>query len=137
MSNAGAPQQNLTGLWHGVYSYEGLAEPISFVATLADSGGLLSGTVEEELQDFGVSTKLRAHLDGRCDGSHVAFRKTYDGTGGWSHSIEYEGTLSGDALEVEGHWFLPETYGTFLMVRRPPGQAAERRRAMERVGERG
>ena len=39
-------EQNLTGVWHGLYSYpDGVS--VSFVATLIESGSSLSGSTHE------------------------------------------------------------------------------------------
>ena len=38
--------QNLTGVWQGLYTYPN-SESVSFVATLIDSGGALSGSTHE------------------------------------------------------------------------------------------
>ena len=36
--------RNLTGVWQGLYTYPN-GESVSFVATLIDSGGALSGSI--------------------------------------------------------------------------------------------
>jgi hypothetical protein len=42
----GAVAQNLTGVWQGLYTYPN-GESASFVATLIDNGGALSGSTHE------------------------------------------------------------------------------------------
>jgi hypothetical protein len=127
---------SLTGLWNGLYSYPRLYAPTSFVAILVQSGGCFSGTTHEpcaiEQIPGGV---LYATLQGQRDGALVAFVKTYDGTGGWSHSVRYEGTLSGDGTEIEGRWRVSGVWsGKFLMVRSGATEESRARKTFEPVG---
>ena len=112
-------KRGLTGVWHGLFSYPRLYEPTSFVAVLIDSGSSFSGTTHEPLPSAqGSGGLLYAMIQGRREGSAITFTKVYDGSNGWSHTVEYEGTLNGGATEIEGRWHLPEVWsGKFLMVR--------------------
>lgn len=66
----------------------------------------------------GAPPTLFASLEGRGDAVSVRFTKTYDGTGGWSHAVAYDGRLSADATEIEGRWTIrQEISGRFLMMR--------------------
>ena len=59
-----------------------------------------------------------AILSGKRDGFSVAFTKTYEGPQKPNHSVQYEGTLTEDFLEIEGRWFIPGNWaGRFLMIR--------------------
>lgn len=109
---------NLTGVWQGLYSYEALGS-VYFVATLIESGAWLSGsTHESEVGISGAPLTLFAVLEGGRVDRSVRFVKTYDGTGGWAHSVTYDGTLSSDATEIEGRWAIgQEASGRFLMIR--------------------
>ena len=57
---------NLTGVWHGLYSYPVAMPSVSFVATLSDQGGWFDGTTEE-IGGVGdtVGRTLTASLQGR------------------------------------------------------------------------
>jgi hypothetical protein len=84
---------SLTGLWNGLFSYPRRYDPTSFVAILIESGTSFSGTTHEPCAigqiPGGVSY---ATLEGQRDGMAIAFIKTYDGSGGRTHSVGYEGT---------------------------------------------
>lgn len=128
-------QDNLTGVWSGLYMYPEALEPCGFTATLMDVGGDLSGSTHE--RDVWEQTEkglLFALLVGFRDGDAVSFRKTYDGTGGWSHTVYYLGDLSADGQEIEGTWTVRDAWsGRFLMVRDSNLLTAERREAFERA----
>ena len=60
-----AHDDNLTGVWHGLYTYPGQHQPVYFVATLIDSGGQLSGmTHESEIGEFGAPSHIQIALNG-------------------------------------------------------------------------
>jgi hypothetical protein len=51
-------------------------------------------------------------------GVRVEFVKTYDGTGGASHSVWYSGRFDPESHEIKGTWDLGEgSQGTFVMKR--------------------
>jgi hypothetical protein len=108
----------LTGVWQGLYSYAN-GGSIGFVATLIEAGAAVSGSTHETAaQQGGSQAVLYALIDGARSGQRVFFVKTYDGSGGWQHSVHYDGTLNGDASEIEGRWTIPGAIaGRFLMVR--------------------
>jgi hypothetical protein len=113
------PSQNLTGVWHGLYSYVAFHEPVYFVATLIDTGSFLGGTTHEsDVGETGAPLTLFASVEGARSGAKVDFTKVYDGSGGWDHAVAYEGVLNGDATEIEGSWRInAEAFGRFLMIR--------------------
>jgi hypothetical protein len=130
---------NLTGVWHGLYSYDLAKAPVYFVATLMSGKNWITGTSHEAVNEIiGQTLTLFAALEGSLDGSKVAFVKTYDGSGGWDHSVPYTGTLSPDGTEIEGAWeiveagYLPAT-GRFLMIRSEGASEVVVRAAYERV----
>jgi hypothetical protein len=132
-------RQNLTGVWHGLYSYDLAMAPVYFVATLMSGGSWISGTSHEAANEIvGQALTLFAALDGSFDGAKVSFIKTYDGSGGWSHSVPYVGKLSPDGTEIEGRWeiieagYLPAT-GRFLMIRSNGASEALVRRVYEKA----
>ena len=132
---AGAPSQNLTGTWHGQYSYQGVQQGFGFVAAVLDIGGALGGEASDAGGDGeDPGGRPRADISGRRSGAHVAFTKTYDGAHGWTHKVEYDGVLSEDCNEIEGAWRIaPAMSGRFLMIR-PETKAQEvETRVVERV----
>lgn len=127
----------LTGMWHGLFSYPRLYDPTSFVAILIESGAGFSGTTHEPCAIERISGGvLYATLQGRRDGAAVTFLKTYDGTGGWAHSVAYEGMLSGDGTEIEGRWRVSGVWsGKFLMIRSSARESSVVRKAFVPAGQ--
>jgi hypothetical protein len=117
--NEPAGPKNLTGVWNGLYSYSsGLS--VSFVATLIDSGSVVSGaTHEPNVLRTSSSSTLYALLAGGRRDSAITFVKTYDEAGtSYYYPVSYEGFLNGDATEIEGRWRIGDgTTGKFLMIR--------------------
>lgn len=128
-------QESLTGVWHGLYSYPAFAEPVYFVATLIHAGATISGTIHEsEKGRHGAPLTRYAGVAGSVDGGSVDFVKTYDGTGGWSHAVDYAGQLSAGRTEIEGTWTIPDVWsGRFLMIRSRHASEAKAREVFEKV----
>jgi len=126
---------DLTGRWHGFYSY-GVGARCAFDAELRDHGGALVG-VTHEVAGFGPApgSTLTASLEGQRAGSAVDFVKTYDEIGLAYYSIRYTGTLAADGNEIEGRWVIVGGPGSgrFLMVRESGAGAEEDVRAAETV----
>lgn len=116
--------ENLTGVWQGLYSYP-FGASVSFVATLIDSGGSLSGSTHEPCS-FDSGRTMYAMLEGTREGRAVSFLKTYQNAGPrYGSVVRYRGALSGDATEIEGRWTIWKILsGKFLMIR-SAGKAAE------------
>src|ERR1700692_4077174 len=129
-----ADAQNLTGVWQGLYTYPS-GESVSFVATLIDSSGALSGSTHEPCpRAVSASGTLYATLAGSRSGSAVEFCKTYDGKVPRFHAVDYAGTLNADATEVEGRWVIRGVWsGQFLMIRTPRKEASGARQATPRA----
>lgn len=118
-------ENDLTGVWDGLYSYTLSAQLEScFTAVLLQTGGGFSGMIHETMRRHMGDVAANAAVEGMLDGKAVRFTKAYDGSGGQSHSVLYEGRLSGD--EIEGVWSVPQdgrrNTGRFLMIR---GRKAE------------
>jgi len=123
-------EQNLTGVWHGLYTYADGAS-VSFVATLIESGSSPSGSTHEP-SILGNGKTANATLAGSRQASAVAFVKTYDAAGPvYQNPVHYEGALNGDASEIEGRWTIrPALSGKFLMIRSAgKAEAVERKEA--------
>ena len=124
--------QNLTGIWNGLYTYRD-GRSISFVATLIDGGGSLTGTTHEP--DGRNSVTLCATLVGAHHGGSVTFTKSYDRPDRYHRNpILYNGALSGDGTEIEGRWVIsPRASGKFLMIRPALRRAKVAQTAFEKV----
>jgi hypothetical protein len=125
---------DLSGRWHGFYSYAGHAHSCAFEAELREHGGELVG-VTFEVAEFGPTAggTLSASIEGRHVGSAVDFAKTYDEVALAGYSIHYAGTLAPGGNEVAGSWTIPGQAGggTFLMVRDGGAGAEEKAEAEE------
>jgi hypothetical protein len=128
-------EENLTGVWHGLYTYSnGLS--VSFVATLIEIPGLLSGSIEEPCMTGQCpSDTIHAALAGRRQASAVTFVKTYEQAGlGYENPVAYDGAISSDATEIEGRWSIPGSLsGKFLMIRSVGKAVAAEQKVSERV----
>jgi len=101
MTEGGGGEKNLTGIWNGLYTYPS-GKSTAFVATLIESGSSLSGTTHEP-GHFGSTAY--ATLAGSRQESAVSFVKKYDKHRlFYANPVVYEGTLNGDATEIEGRW---------------------------------
>jgi hypothetical protein len=133
--NAGSSVQNLTGIWHGIYSYPIARTPVPFVATLIETASAVSGTTHEPRAIGGSPNEtLYAMLLGSRQDSAVAFVKTYDGANPHYGTVAYEGALSRDGTEIEGRWTVPGNWsGKFLMIRSAGKTEDVARRVFERA----
>ena len=106
LSPAGAAE------WRGSYSYPDGKRSVAFTLTLSGSQGSVSGRTTER-NTFGnkSASHLYGNVRGTISGSSIAFTKTYDGTGGVSHSVEYRGSISGNSMS--GTWTIGRTSGGF------------------------
>ena len=125
----GSVGKSLTGVWTGLFSYPRAIKAGHFTATLLETASRLSGSTSEiwPWQPRAGETVF-AGLMGSRTGRAVRFTKTYEGPGRPNHSVEYEGTVSNDVLEIEGRWSIPGNWaGRFLMIR-SGGRAVEQAR---------
>ncbi|MCC6920603.1 MAG: hypothetical protein IT548_15505 [Alphaproteobacteria bacterium] len=134
-----AESERLTGVWDGLYRYPaGIRTPEStFTAVLFDGGGALSGTIHETMKLGAHDIPASAFLEGRVAGRTVTFLKTYDGSGGQSHSVSYDGTLGDNGDEIEGEWRIHADFGVmtgrFVMIRARRHAKAKRTRVAEKA----
>jgi hypothetical protein len=115
--------------------YPAALEAGAFVATVMDIAGTLTGSVHETSRGDDLTLRaLNASLSGFREGRTVSFVKRYDGSGGWSHAVNYHGALSTDRSEIEGLWDIPGVWsGRFLMIRSRGVASAVRRKAFQEV----
>jgi hypothetical protein len=113
----------LTGVWEGRYEYpaETGQGPVTFTLVLIQDGGRVTGMIREP-NTFGERPDpwLHATFDGRYSSRELSFTKTYDGTAGASHDVEYKGQITADGDSVErGTWTIPGSLsGTFMLRRK-------------------
>lgn len=107
----------LTGRWRGRYWYAPDDAGVPFDVTLRDRDGMISGAMSEP-NTFGdpAAQRLYATFAGAHARKLVTFRKVYDGTGGVSHDVLYEGQLEADGA-IRGRWRIGNAEGPFEMIR--------------------
>jgi len=130
-----AGEQNLTGVWNGLYTYAD-GRSTSFVATLIEAGGSLTGTTHEASTRAGsTGVTLFASVAGSRRDSSVMFTKTYQQADEFHGSpVLYEGALNADATEIEGRWTIVKVWsGKFLMIRSPGKAVKASKRAFART----
>ena len=110
---------DVSGLWTGVFSYNGSMTTAAFDASLEEALGALGGVVQELTHVRRAPRRLTASLQGRREARLVSWIKSYDEPQlpGYEAPVVYEGELSGDGAEICGVWRLPGANGTFLMIR--------------------
>ena len=113
----------LTGVWDGTFMQPGVGA-VTFLATLIEAGGGLSGSVTEPCMMPGCPrSEHHASLSGNRSGNAVSFVKRYEPPGFGYDAVSYEGSVNADATEIDGRWRIPGISGTFLMIR--SGKPAE------------
>lgn len=109
--------ESLSGAWRGVFTGGG-NQPTEFQANLSDFGGRLTGdTTELNPTGSGGSYFFLGNVAGTRQGAQIRFTKTYDGTGGRSHAVEYVGRLQPGGRRIVGTWSIGRVSGQFEMVR--------------------
>ncbi|WP_051710987.1 caspase family protein [Andreprevotia chitinilytica] len=105
----------LAGQWEGYYRYDAnKSVPVKFMLDAAVSGSRFYGKISEP-NTFGDKQEafLYANFEGAITGNTVTFVKTYDGSGGQHHSIQYRGVLDRASGVIRGQWVIQNTTGTF------------------------
>ena len=104
--------------WRGSYFYTDRRSPVPFELQMQIKDSKLTGNICEPAT-FGDFSKpyLRANVEGSVNETNIKFRKTYDGTGGARHSVEYEGEFKSTGREIVGVWEIgPTMRGGFSAV---------------------
>jgi hypothetical protein len=115
----------LTGTWAGTYFFPmtnatgGTVGSVTFFAELTIDGDKLRGSViEPNTIGDRTTNELRAKIEGTIgEDGLVRFVKTYDGTGGVDHRVEYVGRLDVVTQQIEGVWKVTGSEGRFVMRR--------------------
>jgi hypothetical protein len=115
---------DLMGAWRGRYAYTTYrgGVPVDFAMTLAIVDNGCRGRIEEP-NTFGDRAARNLYATVVCQvditklPARLIFKKTYDGTGRVSHSVDYSGDISPDGRSVKGIWRIGNEYGTFELVR--------------------
>jgi hypothetical protein len=115
--------KELAGMWRGSYDYSPQGRtPVEFTMNLQADGGICSGRTEEA-NTFGSASapKLYANIECKVVGTaaspRLKFTKTYDGTGGQFHSVDYVGDISPERKGVTGIWQIGAQSGSFSLTR--------------------
>lgn len=116
---AAAQQGNLSGAWKGGYVGQDGADANIFDVTLRQNGTALSGAIVEinAIGNADEALFLTSTLTGSVANGAVSFVKTYDGSGGVSHSVSYTGQLDATGRRIRGVYNAGGATGQFEMVR--------------------
>ena len=111
--------------WRGSYSDPDSGQSVSFTLELSGSQGPVHGRTSEP-NTFGnrSASQLFANVSGAINGSSISFTKTYDGTGGVSHSVVYRGTIVGNIMS--GTWTVGGRSGGFSASRVAQASSCDR-----------
>ncbi len=118
-AGAAIPAAGLTGEWAGGYVSANGADVNTFTVKMRQTGGTISGTIYET-NVFGDTSRalfLTSTFAGTIANRQVRFTKTYDGSGGVSHSVVYTGALEPNGRRIRGTFNADGAAGTFEMVR--------------------
>jgi hypothetical protein len=109
---------DLGGSWQGQYSYSDARTAVPMSIDLSESNGQISGRTTEP-NTFGDSSaaQLFTKISGYHSGNRIQFVKTYDGTGGQTHSVNYAGTIVPSGTKITGTWTLQGVFGGFVISR--------------------
>lgn len=126
---------SLTGVWQGLFSYPRQYRAAGFMAMLIEAGAALSGSTSERAVGRPRDGRpVSAFLSGHRAGRQVHFVKHYEGPEEPNHAVHYEGALSADGMEIDGRWFIPDSWaGRFLMIRSGARSVEAAKTAFERV----
>lgn len=111
--------RSVAGEWQGGYVSGDGSDVNTFTITFNQRGAALTGTVVEinTIGDPGQALFLTSTLTGSLRGDGVEFIKTYDGSGGVSHSVTYRGRLESNGRRVRGTYDAGGATGTFELAR--------------------
>lgn len=114
---------DVSGIWRGVFAYSNSGQPpVQFMMTLQVYGNTCRGRTEEP-NTFGNPSAARLYANVECylaagGGSpRLMLRKVYDGTGGQSHGVDYEGEIASDRRSITGIWRIGSQSGRFSLIK--------------------
>jgi hypothetical protein len=120
---------DLSGLWVGTYEYgaPGEHQTVEFSVVFEQQHKVLLGRMLER-QTFGAepAVGLSANLAGVVSGQQATLVKTYDGTGGQTHSIAYELVFDPAKQTLSGTWSVAAGWDGKTLLRRMTPQEIER-----------
>ena len=119
---------SLSGAWSGAYRYLGDIGPETvFNVRIEEVGGAFTGAVQEpNVLKRGSGSIVTAEIEGVRTAQTIAFTKFYNGSGGMSHAVRYEGEANAALTRIDGRWTIPRgVSGTFFMEREDEGAEAQ------------
>lgn len=103
-------------MWMAQYSYVSTNQsPVPFTLSLrtAADGSFTGMTTEPATFGNGTARALTADVRGSISGDDVYFNKTYDSSGGQTHTIQYSAKLAADGRSMSGTWRTGNINGNF------------------------
>ncbi len=122
----------LSGSWSGVYRFPRDVWPeVVFNVQIEEVEGAFTGALQEpNVYGFTPGGVITSDIEGVRTGQAVVFTKFYDGSGGMTHAVRYEGAADAGLARIDGTWSIPRDWsGTFFMVRDDDGAEAALTRA--------
>lgn len=112
-----AAAANLPPHWIGIYYYKSGTQrrPVTFEMRVISNNGNTFTARMREAATFGrrPCRQLTANIEGSFTDRIISFKKTYDGSCGVSHSVQYVGRLSDNLQKMNGTWHIGPTSGQF------------------------
>jgi hypothetical protein len=114
---------DMQGTWRGTYTYpDAQKRQVEFIMTIRVDGGSCRGRIEEP-NTFGSPSTPWLYANTDCQlilgrgPPRLLFRKVYDGTGGQSHGVDYDGDIASDGRAVNGTWRIGTQSGRFSLIK--------------------
>jgi hypothetical protein len=113
-----AAEAVFSGVWKGGYIAADGGDANFFDVELTQSGSTVTGTaIETNVFGDGDVLFLTSRLSGTVTSDKITFVKTYDGSGGVSHSVTYYGQMDATGRRVQGRYDAGGVQGSFEMAR--------------------
>ena len=114
-------QPSIAARWEGKFYYASGDKrlPVAFTWELQANGTAIAGrSTEPATFGNGSASFLYAKITGTLQGMSIVFTKTYDGTAGVSHAVQYVGEVTADGTGMSGTWRIGTATGKFQATRR-------------------
>ena len=118
-------KSNFTGIWSGYFGYDNQPKTVGgdFSLALVHQGNSIGGEIIELVMSNQKVTVAKSTIQGVYNNSTFNFIKSYDGSGGRDHSVNYEVKFENGLLI--GKWTAGELSGPVVLSPIPSREYAE------------